>query len=195
MRAAPTRGERGSETPTPDAARGVRTRKNKTKGERKTERFFGYKMRSLIDAARGVPPVHAVRPANEGDTVKPRSLTATARSAHSRLQPERLMADKRCDSQANHRFLRERGTAPIIHIRRPKSEDGRRSDFYDEMGAPARGKDTPMLFVRTAPETGRHLYRCPPEGCSLRPRNRRAARCCPQPGSGKIPRTTCGSSA
>ena len=38
-----------------DAAWGVRTRKNKTKGERKTEWFFGCKMRSLIDALYGVP--------------------------------------------------------------------------------------------------------------------------------------------
>ena len=165
----------------PDAAWGVRTRKNKTKGERKTEWFFGYKMHSLIDSAHGVPLVHAVRPANEGDTVKLRSLMETARSAHSWFQPEHLMADKGYDSQANHRFLHERGTAPIIHIRRPNSEDGRHSDFYDEMGAPVCGKDTSTLFVRTDPETGRHLYRCPPDGCSLRPRNRWAARYCPGP--------------
>ena len=163
-----------------DAAWGVRTRKNKTKGDRKTDWFFGYKTHSLIDAVYGVPLVHVIRPANEGDTMKLRTLVNMASSAHNWFQPEYLMADKGCDSQTNHRFLYERGTSPIIHIRRPKSEDGRHSDFYDEKGAPVCGKDTAMLFVRTDPETGRHLYRCPPDGCSLRPRNMWSALHCPR---------------
>ena len=164
-----------------DAAWGVRTRKNKTKGERKTEPFFGYKMHSLTDAVYGVPLVHEILPANKADTNTLPALMDAASSAHSWFRPEYLMADKGCDSQANHKFVHERGTAPVIHIRRPKSEDGLHSDFYDEKGAPVCGKDTSMLFVRTDPETGRHLYRCPPEGCSLKPRNKRRVRYCPVP--------------
>ena len=38
-----------------------------------------------------------------------------------------------------------------------------------------------MLFVRTDPETCRHLYRCPPNVRSLRPRNMRSALHCPRP--------------
>lgn len=38
--------------------------------------------RTLVDAVYGVPLAHAVRPANEGDTVKLRSLMETANSAH-----------------------------------------------------------------------------------------------------------------
>ena len=49
----------------PDAEWGVRIRKNKTKGERKTEPFFGCKMRSPADEALGVPLVHEILPANK----------------------------------------------------------------------------------------------------------------------------------
>ena len=165
----------------PDAAWGVRTRKNKTKWERKTEPFFGYKHHSLIDAVYGVPLVHEIIPANKVDMNTLPTLMEMAASARDWFQPKYLMADKGCDSQANHRFVYERGTTPIIHIRRPKSEDGRHADFYDEKGAPVCGKDTPMLFVRTDPKTGRHLYRCPPDGCSLKPRNKWHMRYCPIP--------------
>ena len=166
---------------------GVRTRKNKTKGERKTEWFFGYKMHSLADAVYGVPLVHLILPANKVDMNTLSTLMEMAASARDWFQPEYLMADKGYDSQANHKFVYERGTTPIIHIRRPKSEDGRHADFYDEKGAPVCGKDTSMLFVRTDPKTGRHLYRCPPAGCSLRPRNSWAAHYCPVPGQWENP--------
>lgn len=179
----------------PDAAWGVRTRKNKTKGERKTEWFFGYKMHSLIDAVYGVPLVHVIRPANEGDTMKLRTLVNTASSAHSWFQPEYLMADKGYDSQTNHRFLHERGTAPIIHIRRPKSE-----------GTVA----TRISMMRRAPPCAAKIRRC----CSPERTRRRVAafiaarrmgvrsdrETCGRrytvhaPTNGKIPRTTCGSS-
>ena len=111
----------------PDAERGVRTRKIKTKGERKTEPFFGCKMRSPADEALGVPPIREILPANKVDVNTLPALMETAGAAHDWFQPKYLMANKGCDSQANHRFVYGRVTAPIIHIRRPKSMDARSS--------------------------------------------------------------------
>ena len=96
----------------PDAERGVLTRKIKTKGERKTEPFFGCKMRSPADEALGVPPIHEILPANKVDVNTLPALMETAGAAHDWFQPKYLMANKGCDSQANHMFVYERGTVP-----------------------------------------------------------------------------------
>ena len=73
-----------------------------SKGERKTEWFFGYKMHSLADAVYGVPLVHVILPANKVDMNTLPTLMEMAASARDWFQPEYLMADKGYNSQANH---------------------------------------------------------------------------------------------
>lgn len=186
----------------PNAAWGVRTTKNKTNGEpkeksrwkkrnspvekkkqkkdeeHKTEWFFGYKLHCLMDVTYGIPLVYVVLPANESEMTRLPVLVSKALRTYRWFRPEYLLADKGYDSQNNHRYLLSEKIAPIIDIRQSSASDGLHDGIYSRAGIPTCDGKTKMEYVLTDPETGRHLYRCPAEGCVLKPRSSGAVRYC-----------------
>ena len=89
-----------------------------------------------------------------------------------------LIADRGYDSQVNHVFLAQRGITPIIHIRNPTASDGLYDGLYDKKGAPVCDGRTPMEYIASDPQSGYHLFRCPPAGCRLKKRNNGMVRYC-----------------
>ena len=161
----------------PDAEWGRRTTKAKSsKGAKKTEPFFGYKLHSICDAVHGAPLAHVLLPANRNDSPLLPGLVRKAQAMYPWLKPKHLLADRGYDSQANHVFLVQRGIIPIIHIRKPTADDGLYDGLYNKKGAPVCDGETPMDFLGTDPKSGWHLFRCPPEGCKLKARSRLMAR-------------------
>ncbi len=80
------------------------------------------------------------------------------------LQPTHFLADRGYDAISHHELLRRQGIKPIIHIRKPinsKLHDG----IYTTLGEPTCMGKQAMEYVHTDPQTGHHLYRCPPAGC------------------------------
>ena len=115
----------------PDAEWGHRTAKAKSsKGVKKTEPFFGYKMHALNDAVYGAPIAHITLPANANDSPQLPNMVKKAQARHKWLRPSRLLADRGYDSQANHKFLVKHGIVPIIHIRKPTADDGLYDGIY-----------------------------------------------------------------
>ena len=104
-----------------------------------------------------------------------------------------MLADRGYDSLTNHKSLFGLGIIPVIHIRKPTAKDGLYDGIYTESGGAACMGGEAMKYVRTDPETGAHLFRCPAEGCPLKtqgPRRRLIA----IPRSGRTRRATRGSS-
>ena len=167
-------------SPTLMPAWGRRTRKNKhrSRGDANTEPFFGYKMVALSDAVYGVPLVYVVSPANQNESPKLKDLVELAQQTYEWFSPKYLVADRGYDSQANHEFLYQRGIVPIIHIRKSSSDDKLQGGFYNTLGVPTCDGRITMEYVRTDPETGKHLYRCPAGGCGLKARSSGAVRYC-----------------
>ena len=162
-----------------DATWGRRTTKAKSsKGAKKTEPFFGYKMHALNDVVYGAPLAHVLLPANRNDSPQLPGLVRKAQGMYAWLKTKHLMADRGYDSQANHTFLVGQGVTPIIHIRKPTADDGLYDGLYNKKGAPVCDGKTPMDFLGTDPKTGRHLFRCQPAGCRLKARSRLMARYC-----------------
>ena len=165
-----------------DAAWGVRTKNKRTeppkrKHERKPskdlprlpdseEYFYGYKLHTIVDRATWIPIASVVLPANVSDTIILRILYRKAQERFPWFCPEYLIADRGYDSNDNHVFLWARGTTPVIHIRK-SSQGTLHDDTYTTMGAPTCFGEQEMVYAGTSPETGMHLYRCPPGGCTL----------------------------
>ena len=57
--------------------------------------------------------------------------------------------------------------APVIHMRKP-TRGGLNDGIYGEDGSPTCVGMATMEYVRTDPETGHHLLKCPPGGCGLK---------------------------
>ncbi len=152
----------------PDAEWGRRTTKSKS-SKKDTEPFFGYKSHALCDTVYGAPITHIVLPANANDSPQLPSMVRKAQQTHSWLKPKHLLADRGYDALSNHTFLVKHGIIPIIHIRKPTADDSLYDGLYTKHGIPVcdDGK-TPMEFLGTNPKNGHHLFRCPPEGCSLK---------------------------
>ena len=185
-----------------DARRGVRTRKNKANREpeskwkkrnspvqkqgkekkkdepHKTEWYYGYKVHALVDAIYMIPLVYIILPANESETLQLPALVAKAQQTYRWFRPEYLLADKGYDSQANHQYLLDENIIPIIDIRKSSAADGKHDGVYSQEGIPMCDEETKMVYVLTDPETGKHLYRCPAEGCVLQSRSSGAVRYC-----------------
>ena len=162
-----------------DATWGRRTTKAKSsKGAKKTEPFFGYKMHALNDVVYGAPLAHVLLPANRNDSPQLPVLVRKTQGMYAWLKPKHLMADRGYDSQANHTFLVGQGVTPIIHIRKPTADDGLYDGLYNKKGAPVCDGKTPMEYLGTSPKTGYHLFRCPPAGCRLKKRSSGAIRYC-----------------
>lgn len=151
----------------PDAAWGYRTTKARSGSKKKAEPFFGYKSHAMNDSVYGVPLVHTVLPANQNDSPELPRLVEKAQATFGWLAPGHLLADRGYDSQANHKFLVRQGIVPIIHVRKPTADDGLHDGLIDRNGFPVCGDgQAKMDYIRT--EAGNHLFRCPPEGCTLK---------------------------
>ena len=79
-------------------------------------------------------------------------------------RPEAVMADRGYDAVGHSRWLHQKGVAPVIHKRRPKSgvHRRRRPDgtyaIYTTDGIPTCECGHVRKYLRTDPKTGRHLY-------------------------------------
>ena len=135
--------------------------------ERDKEYFFGYKEHLLIAADTWTPLARNVLSANQTDMKTLIPLFQMAQEKYSWFGPDFLMADRGYDDSEHHRFLLDQGTIPVLHIRRQPG-GGLHEGIYSTMGAPVCMGGKIMEYVKTDPDTGRHLYRCPPGGCSRR---------------------------
>lgn len=149
---------------------GQRTAKVRTRRKKDKEIYFGYKIHLISDVNYGVPIAYRLRPANITDTKELQPVYDKASSRHPWLQPEYFVADRGYDAMTHHKYLVTRGIKPIIHIRRPTgTKPGRfnalHHGIYNTIGQPTCMGDQDMEYVQTDPNTGHHLYRCPPAGC------------------------------
>ena len=147
-----------------DAQWGHRTTKNKSASKKDDELFFGYKLHLLGDAVYGVPLHYILLPANRNDSPQLPRVIKEAKQTFPWLRPSYLLADRGYDALTNHETLVQQGIKPIIHIRKPINSK-LHGGIYSTMGEPTcMGKKT-MQWLRTDPQTGHHLYSCPPAGC------------------------------
>ena len=160
----------------PDARWGLKN-SAKTKDGKK-EWGFGYKMHLVSDATHGVPLAFTITSANEGDSTQLRKVTNKTFSNYPWMGPGAFLADRGYDSLTNHQFLVGLGIIPVIHIRKPTADDGLYDGIYSESGKPTCVGGQEMGYLRTDPETGAHLFRCPPEGCPLKTAGTKATTHC-----------------
>ena len=154
-----------------DAGWGIRTTKHKStnaKSGKEKEYFFGYKMHALSDVVYGTPLSYRLRPANVNDTTELQPVYEKARKQYPWMKPEYLIADRGYDAAKHHKYLHSLGIKPIIHIRQttgPRRKDKLHHTIYSTMGAPTCMGGMEMEYLNTDPQTGKHLYQCPPGGC------------------------------
>ena len=87
-----------------------------------------------------------------------------------------VIDDRGYDSRSNNAFVHRNGSVPAIHQRGLPS--GKlHNGIYTAEGAPTRLSQREMAYVRTDPDTGRHLYRCPEGGCARRDTARAVSAC------------------
>ena len=135
-----------------------------------TEWVFGYKLHMISDADHGVPLDFFITPANFADTDTLPDILVGALDKFPWLKPKYLIADRGYDSLPNHKDVLEAGVVPIIHVRMPTARDGLYDGLYDSDGR-LTCMGSVMEYVRTDPESGFHLFRCPAEGCELKKRD------------------------
>ena len=160
----------------PDARWGVKHNSRTKDGV--TEWGFGYKMHLVSDATHGVPLAFTITPANENDSPHLPIVTRKVLVVHPWIQPGCMLADRGYDSLTNHKSLFGLGIIPVIHIRKPTAKDGLYDGIYTESGEPTCMGGKAMEYVRTDPETGAHLFRCPAEGCLLKTQGTKAITHC-----------------
>ena len=152
---------------------GVRHGSRTKKGE--TEYFFGYKLHTLADARHGIPLGFVFAPGNKSDTALLPKVVSEVCERQSWLQPKYLIADRGYDSLDNHKYVYQRGIIPIIHIRVGQEKA---PVYHNTAGAPICLSGKPMKYVRTDPENGSHLFRCPSGGCHLKQNGTKAVLHC-----------------
>ena len=150
----------------------------KKKNETPKEWYFGYKLHALVDVTYWIVLAYIVLPANEDETTRLPMLVEKALKTYRWCKPEYLLADKGYDSQANHQYLMSQNIVPISDIRESNAKDKKHDGVYSTEGIPMCDEETKMVYVLTDPETGKHLYRCPKEGCILKARSSGAVRYC-----------------
>lgn len=109
----------------------------------------------------------SIAPGNASDIRQLPAIVRDAQRAHGWLQPQYLLADRGYDSTGNHQFLMDQGITPVIHMKKPNNEK-RNHGIYDEKGSPTCMALKSMDYIRTDPENGHHLFRCPAGGCELK---------------------------
>jgi IS5 family transposase len=160
----------------PDAKWGVR-HSSRSSSKDGTEWFFGYKMHTLADADHGVPLGFIITSGNVNDGQVFAPVIDKAMDDLPWLEPKYVIADRGYDYKKCYQATVDWGAVPIIHIRDTKAKGG--SPVYDPVaGAPTCLGKKPMEYVRTDPETGRHLFRCAKGGCHLKPKSNGAWQYC-----------------
>ena len=143
-----------------------------------TEWFWGYKVHLLADADYGIPLAYEVTPGNEHDSPLLSPLLQKGRDTLKWLRPNFLLADRGYDSGPIHDAVVDQGVIPIIHMRKPPTDDGLYNGIYTVQGGPTCMSNEAMDYVRTDPETGHHLFRCPEGGCPLKAKSSGAVLYC-----------------
>ena len=146
------------------------TKKNSARDPSQQEWVFGYKAHVVADAKRDVPLGMVVTTAKSNDSPFLPSLLAELETSHSWFSLAAgvvVIADRGYDSKDNNEFVHRNGGVPVIHKRR-LPEGKLHDDIYTAEGAPTCLGGREMAYVRTDPDAGHHLYRCPAGGCARR---------------------------
>ena len=162
----------------PDARWGVKHSAKSKEG--KTEFFFGYKVHTIVDANHGAPLDFLITPGNENDSTLLPRLLAQTKETLPWFQPRYVIGDRGYDAKTNYAAVAGIGAVPIIHIRNLGTGGFPDKGVRTERGHPScRGWRT-MEYVRTDPDTGKHLFQCPTDGCHFKTaggRRRKGERC------------------
>ena len=145
----------------PEARRG---KKNSARARGGGEWFFGYKVHTVSDANHDVPLTLTVTSGNENDMNN--LMAPIEKMARVGIRPEVVIADRGYNSGENSEWLHERGIAPVIHKRKPKSghHADERGQTYSERGTPLCECGYERPFLGTNPDTGERVYSLV-EGC------------------------------
>ena len=151
--------------------------KNKAGAPNGKEANFGYKIHLIADARHGVPLTLIVSTGKDNDSPYLPGVFSKMGTLLPWVKPEYALADRGYDSLANHKYLTDKGIAPIIAIRRrPTGRKGQKAaeqetqdnlvdGVYTYDGVPTCIGQVPMEYVRSDPRKG-WLYRC--AGCHLK---------------------------
>ena len=131
-----------------------------------------------MDVTHSIVLAYIVLPANESEMTRLPVLVAKAQQTYRWFRPQYLLGDKGYDSHANHQYLLSQNIIPIIDIRESNAKDKKHDGVSSREGIPTCDEETEMEYVLTDPKTGKHLYRCPAEGCVLKNRSSGAVRYC-----------------
>jgi len=136
--------------------------KHSVKSESGTEMVLGYKLHTIADI-RGLFITGIFTTGSQHDSpMLVKLMKKMRRLFGDRIKPVTLAGDKGYDSNANHEFAHSEGFVLVSPLRRqPKNE--LRDGGHTDKGEPT-CHGLVMKFVRTDPETGKHLYRCPVDG-------------------------------
>ena len=155
------------------------TKKNSARDPSQQEWVFGYKAHVVADANHDIPLGMVVTTAKRNDSRFLLPLLAELASRHpwfSLTAGVVVIADRGYDSRRNNEFVHRNGGVPVIHKRRLPG--GRLHDgIYTADGVPTCLGGREMAYVRTDPDTGHHLYRCPEGGCARRDTVRAVSAC------------------
>ena len=141
------------------------TAKNSAGGKDQKEWSWGYKFHLMVDAAYGLPLYGYTTTASKSDSPELPRLLDGATEALPWLNPRYVMADKGCDSRANHEATAGHDAVLVCPARR-KANRALYEGIYTEKGVPTCIGMVEMDYVRSDPQKG-HLYRCRREACHL----------------------------
>ncbi len=159
----------------PDADWGLKNSAKAKDGNK--EWMFGYKMHLIADAVHGLPLDFIITPANAADSPLLPTVLQKTLETYPWLRPKYLLGDKGYDALSNHEYLVGHGITPVLHLRKPQKgtlHDG----IYTEDGSPTCMGQVAMEYMRTDPDTGHHLFKCPSEGCPLKTNGIKGMRYC-----------------
>lgn len=148
------------------------------RGETKTEWAFGYSLHTICDAKYEIPLGMVMTSANQHDSPLLPTVMEKVKDTFDWFNPKHVIGDKGYDSRANHEWLIDRNITPVIAIRKPTAGDGMYDGIFNEKGEPTCMGGVGMEYVKTDAKTGKHLYRCPVEGCELKQKGTKAITHC-----------------
>ena len=148
------------------------TKKHSAQAESGKAWVFGYKAHVIADANHELPISMIVTTASRNDSPMFKPLLEKAESEHDwfAVSNSVVIADRGYDSKRNNEYVHGKGGAPVIHKRRFRHER-QHGAIYTTDGVPICLGQLPMDFIRTDPQTGQHLYRCPAIGCDRKNQN------------------------
>ena len=155
------------------------TKKNSARAPRGKNGFSVTKPMWSADANHDIPLGIVVTTARRNDSPFSPAPLAELASGHpwfSLLAGAMVIDDRGYDSKSNNAFVHRNGGVPAIH-QRGLPEGNLHNGIYTAEGTPTRLGQREMEYVRTDPDTGRHLCRCPEDGCARRDTARSVSAC------------------